>query len=143
MLSPFVPTPLPTMGQLPGPSLDIWNWGRQRAARRDNNLLSIFRCRPGLDRAGGRSPGEVVPGPPRAADNVGSDGEEEGGKRVPRSINLCKSPEEGGVPENSVRLHGEWKGRWGKMGLESQVGTKLSDLPGTESFVINTTLRSY
>lgn len=76
MLSPFVPTPLPTMGQLPGPSLDIWNWGRQRAARRDNNLLSIFRCRPGLDRAGGRSPGEAVPGPPRAADNVGSDGEE-------------------------------------------------------------------
>lgn len=76
MLSPFVPTSLPTMGQLPGPSLDIWNWGRQRAARRDNNLLSIFRCRPGLDRAGGRSPGEAVPGPPRAADNVGSDGEE-------------------------------------------------------------------
>lgn len=46
------PLPLPTMGQLPGPSLDIWNWGRQRAAGRDNNLLSIFRCRgrvwPGL-----------------------------------------------------------------------------------------------
>ncbi|KAL0606441.1 LOW QUALITY PROTEIN: hypothetical protein AAY473_023042 [Plecturocebus cupreus] len=31
---------------------------------------------PGLARAGGRSPGEAVPGPPRAADNVGSDGEE-------------------------------------------------------------------
>ena len=45
MLFPFVPSPLPTMGQLPGPSLDIWNWDRHRAARRDNNLLSIFRCR--------------------------------------------------------------------------------------------------
>lgn len=31
---------------------------------------------PGLARTGGRSPGEAVPGPPQAADNVGSDGEE-------------------------------------------------------------------
>ena len=29
-----------------------------------------------ITRAGGRSPGKAVPGPPRAADNVGSDGEE-------------------------------------------------------------------
>lgn len=45
-------SPPPAHGSAPRPSLDIWNRGRQRAAGRDNNLLSIFRCRgrawPGL-----------------------------------------------------------------------------------------------